>query len=110
MQIAFDLISDLHLMPTDTFDWAGQATSPFCVVAGAVSMDVEIVRDTLTQLGQCYQAVFYIDGSSEHRLSLDAISDSYRILQQAIAGIKNVVFLQNNCAIVNNIAFIGTNG
>lgn len=110
MQVTFDLISDLHLTATDTFDWTGQATSPLCVVAGDISDDVEIVRDTLQHLGQCYQAVFYIDGNNEHRFSLDSITDSYGVLQQAIVGIKNVVFLQNNCVIVNNVAFIGTNG
>lgn len=110
MQVTFDLISDLHLTALDTFDWTGQATSPFCVVAGDISDDVEIVRETLAQLGQCYQAVFYIDGNNEHRFSLDSISDSYGVLQEAIAGIENVVFLQNNCVIVNNVAFVGTNG
>jgi predicted phosphohydrolase len=79
-------------------------------VAGDISNDVEIVRETLQHLGQCYLAVLYIDGNNEHRFNLDSITDSYGILQQAIAGIKNVVFLQNNCVIVNNVAFIGTNG
>ena len=110
MQFTFDLISDLHLGPKDTFDWTGLATSPLCVVAGDISTDVEIVRDTLEHLGQCYQAVFYIDGNNEHRYSLDSINDSYNILEQAIAGLENVVFLQDNCVIVNNVAFIGTNG
>jgi predicted phosphohydrolase len=110
MQMTFDLISDLHLGPTDTFDWTGIATSPFCVVAGDISMDVEIVRDTLEHLGQCYQAVFYIDGNNEHRYSLDSLSDSYNILEEAVAGLENVVFLQDNCVIVNNVAFVGTNG
>lgn len=110
MQFTFDLISDLHLGPTDTFDWTGQATSPICVVAGDIAQDVEIVRETLEHLSRCYQAVFYIDGNNEHRYSLDSLSDSYNILQEAIAGIENVVFLQDNCVIVNNVAIIGTNG
>lgn len=110
MQFTFDLISDLHLAPKDAFEWAGLATSPLCVVAGDISMDVEIVRETLEKLGQCYQAVFYIDGNNEHRYTLDSLDESYSILDDAIAGIDNVVFLQDNCAIVNNVAFIGTNG
>ena len=110
MQMTFDLISDLHLGAKDKFDWTGVATSPLCVVAGDISMDVEIVRDTLEHLGQCYQAVFYIDGNNEHRYSLDSLSDSYNILTEAVAGLENVVFLQDNCVIVNNVAFVGTNG
>jgi len=110
MQVTFDLISDLHLGPTDSFDWTGRATSPVCVVAGDVAQDVEIVRETLEHLAQCYQAVLYIDGNNEHRYSLDSFSDSYSILEQAIAGIANVVSLQDNCVIVNGVAFIGTNG
>ena len=110
MQFTFDLISDLHLGPTDTFDWTGLATSPVCVVAGDIATDVEIVRETLEHLSKCYHAVFYIDGNNEHRYNLDSLGDSYNILQEAIAGIENVVFLQDNCVIVNNVAIIGTNG
>jgi hypothetical protein len=110
MQFTFDLISDLHLGPTDTFDWTGLATSPICVVAGDIAQDVEIVRETLEHLSQCYQAVFYIDGNNEHRFSLDSISDSYNILEEAIAGIEKVVFLQDNCVIINGVAFVGANG
>ena len=56
MQFTFDLISDLHLGPTDTFDWTGLATSPLCVVAGDISMDVEIVRETLEHLGKYFMS------------------------------------------------------
>lgn len=110
MQINFDLISDLHLGPTETLDWTGQATSPVCIVAGDISRDVEVVRETLEHLGECYQAVFYIDGNNEHRYNLDVIEQSYSVLSDAVADIPNVVFLQNNCVIVNGVAIIGTNG
>jgi predicted phosphohydrolase len=110
MQFTFDLISDLHLAAKDTFDWTGLATSPVCIVAGDIAMDVEIVKETLEHLGQCYQAVFYIDGNNEHRYNLDSISQSYNILGEAIADIDNVVFLQDNCVIVNGVAIVGTNG
>ena len=110
MQFNFDLISDLHLGPHDLFDWTGQATSPVCIVAGDISRDVEVVRETLEHLGKCYQAVFYIDGNNEHRYNLDMITDSYKILDAAITDIPNVVFLQNNCVIINGVAIIGTNG
>jgi len=110
MQMTFDLISDLHLGPHETLDWMGRATSPICIVAGDISRDVEVVRETLEHLGKCYQAVFYIDGNNEHRYNLDVIEQSYSILEHAITDIPNVVFLQNNCVIINGVAIIGTNG
>jgi hypothetical protein len=67
MQFNFDLISDLHLGPHETFDWTDQATSPVCVVAGDISRDIEVTKETLEHLGKCYQAVFYIDGNNEFR-------------------------------------------
>jgi hypothetical protein len=47
MQFAIDLISDLHVETWDSFDWEGQPTAPYCIVAGDVSRDWEQVRDTL---------------------------------------------------------------
>jgi predicted phosphohydrolase len=110
MQFSFDLISDLHVGPHDTFNWEGQATSTMCIVAGDISRDIEIVRDTLEHLGQCYQAVFYIDGNNEHMYNIDSISDSYKMLTAVTSNIKNVVYLQNNCVIINGVAILGTNG
>lgn len=110
MQFAFDLISDLHVETWDKFNWEGQPTSPYCVVAGDVSRDPEIVMETLEHLGQQYAGVFYIDGNDEHRHYLDNISNSYQILNQALDGVKNVVYMQDNCVIINGVAIIATNG
>ena len=111
MKFAFDLISDLHIESWDQpFDWTGQATAPLCVVAGDVSRDREILRQTLTHLGECYRAVFFIDGNDEHRWSLDDLGTSYREIDQMISSISNVVYLQDNVVITNGVAFLGTNG
>ena len=112
MLFAFDLISDLHV---DTwpqpFDWTGQATSPYCVVAGDVCRDRDLLVQTLTHLGQCYPGgVFYIDGNDEHRWYLSDLGESYRELNQLIERIPNVVYLQDRLVIVNGVAFLGTNG
>ena len=67
MNFNFDLISDLHIETwSEEIDWTGIATSPVCVVVGDISKDRNIVVKVLTKLGQCYQAVFYIDGNDEH--------------------------------------------
>jgi hypothetical protein len=112
MLFAFDLISDLHVDTwPEPFDWTGQATSPYCVVAGDVCRDRELLVQTLTHLGQCYPGgVFYVDGNDEHRWYLSDLGESYRELNQLIERIPNVVYLQDRLVIVNGVAFLGTNG
>jgi hypothetical protein len=110
MKLAFDLISDLHVETWDRpFDCTGQATSMLCVVAGDISRDREILKQTLTHLGQCYRAVFYIDGNDEHRWTLSDLGSSYRDLADDIKNIPNVIYLQDNVVIVDGVAFLGTN-
>lgn len=111
MTFAFDLISDLHIETWDSFDWTGQATSPYCVVAGDVARDRTVLKETLTHLGECYPGgVFYIDGNDEHRWTLDDLGGSYRSLNQEIKNIKNVVYMQDNVIIINGVSFLATNG
>lgn len=110
MRISFDLISDLHIETWDSFDWTGQATSPFCIVAGDVAKDRTIVLETLEHLNQCYRMVFYIDGNDEHKYYMDDVGRSYRELAASIDALDNVVYLQDNVVIMDGIALIGTNG
>ena len=110
MTFAFDLISDLHIETWPDFDWAGQATAPYCVVAGDVARDRQRLLDTLTHIGKCYPGgVFYVDGNEEHKDYLDDLGASYRDLAKDIDAIKNVVYMQDNVIIVNNVALLGTN-
>lgn len=111
MKLAFDLISDLHVETWDQpFDWTGMATSMLCLVTGDVSQDRQTLINTLEHLGQCYRAVFYIDGNDEHRLMYSNLGESYRSLAEEISDIPNVTYLQDNVVIVDGIAFLGTNG
>ena len=111
MTIAFDLISDLHLETwPEQFNWAGQATSPICIVAGDVARNHKIVRDVLKHLATCYAAVFYIDGKDEHRHRLNNLGNSYGSLAKAIGSIDRVTYLQDNVAVVDGVAILGTNG
>lgn len=110
MQFNFDLISDLHVETWDNFDWSDQATSPYCIVAGDVAQDREVLRETLHHLGKCYQGVFYIDGNDEHRHSLDDLGNSYRFLNRTVDDINGVVYLQDNVIIINGVAILATNG
>jgi hypothetical protein len=111
MTFSFDLISDLHVETWPTFNWRGQATSPYCVVAGDVCRDRTLLVDSLTHLGQCYPGgVFYIDGNDEHRHQLNNLETSYDELTQQIKNIKNVVYMQDNAVIINGVGFLATNG
>lgn len=111
MKFAFDLISDLHVETWDSFDWTGQPTSPYCVVAGDVARDRTRLIDILEHLGECYLGgVFYIDGNDEHRYYLDDLGQSYRDLRDQIEQIPNVVYMQDNVVIINGVALLATNG
>lgn len=111
MSFAFDLISDLHVETWNSFDWSGQATAPYCVVAGDVARDRQRLLDTLDHLGQCYPGgVFYVDGNDEHKDYLDDLGASYRDLDKDLKHIKNVVYMQDNVIIINGVALLGTNG
>ena len=110
MSFAFDLISDIHAETWPDFDWTGKATSAYCVVAGDLARDRDVVLDTLRHLGSCYQAVFYVDGNDEHRYQYDDLNASYADLARRIKKIHNVVFLQDNVVVIDGVAIIGTNG
>ena len=110
MTFAFDLISDLHVETWPNFDWTGQATAPYCIVAGDVACDRTILLETLKHLGKCYLGgVFYVDGNEEHKNYYEDLGESYRDLQKQIDNIDNVVYMQDNVVIVNGIAILGTN-
>lgn len=111
MQFTFDLISDLHIESWPDFDWSDQATSPYCVLAGDVARDTDVLHKTLTHLGECYPGgVFYIDGNDEHRYNLNDIGESYNQLNRLIKGIPNVLYMQDNVVIINGVAILATNG
>jgi predicted phosphodiesterase len=110
MSFTFDLISDLHVETWTDFDWASQATSPYCVVAGDVTEDRSQLVSVLTHLGECYSGVFYIDGNAEHRNRMEDLGNSYRDLREELENIKNVVYMHDNVIIINGVAILGTNG
>lgn len=111
MQFTFDLISDLHVETWDEpFDWSGRATSAHCIVVGDITTDRSKLIECLVHLGQCYQAVFYIDGNTEHTEYRDRLTESYQDLVFRINTIPNVVYLQDNVVVIDGIALLGTNG
>jgi UDP-2,3-diacylglucosamine pyrophosphatase LpxH len=110
MNFSFDLISDLHRETWPNFNWEGQPTSPFCIVAGDIARDRALVIDTLEQLGEVYHGVFYIDGNDEHKNYNDNLSHSYKELANLIEPIPNVVYLHENVVVINGVGIMATNG
>ncbi len=111
MKIHFDLISDLHVDTWDEkFSWEGKATSLYAVVAGDITRDRSQVRGILEEISKHYVMTMFVDGNDEHRWTLDDLGDSYKTLKQELADIPNFIWLQDDSLVIDNVAFIGTNG
>lgn len=111
MTFAFDLISDLHVEDNPSLHWQDQATSPICLVAGDVSQDIKQVKTCLSQLDECYQAVFYIDGNNEHAGDWSHLSKSHSKIARSLKKIgTNTIFLHNRTVIINDVAILAVNG
>ena len=106
---SFDIISDLHLSSEDEFSWEGKATSLFCIVAGNISSDLDVVQQVLTYLSTFYQGVFYIDGNVEHDI-VENKEKRISELTKIIRKINKTVYLHDNVIIVNGVALVAING
>ena len=107
--IAIDIISDLYLDNIDTFDWSDKATSLFCVIAGGLSKDINIIDQALEHLSKHYRGVLYIDGVYEHSEPLLA-SNLVHDIKKICDKYNNVVYLHNHVIVLNGVAFVGCNG
>jgi hypothetical protein len=106
----FDLISDLYLDTLDDFTWENKATSLFCIVAGNISSDRNVLYNFLEYMEQFYEAVFFIDGDLEHDEYGGDFDYSYADLNHNIGKMDKVIFLHENIIILNNATLIATNG
>lgn len=107
---AFDLISDLHVLPQDNFSWENRPTSLVAIVVGDVSKDRPTVVKCLKEISTRYRQTFYVDGNTEHRNNLENVKDSIESLDQELSDLENFVYLHNKVVISNGIAILGTNG
>jgi hypothetical protein len=106
--IGFDVISDLHLSPEDSFNWEGKATSLYCIVAGNISSDLRTIHQTLFHLSHFYQGIFYTIGSAEYEGVLDVAIRTEEIIRTC-RGIRNVALLMSNVVVIKNVAIMGAN-
>lgn len=108
--LAFDLISDLHIIPGDVFCWEGQATSLNAIIAGDISKDQDTVISALVEISKYYQQVYFIDGNAEHRYALEDIEQSQESLAVRLQDIKNLLYLRHRVVLHDGLAIIGSNG
>lgn len=110
MTLNFDLISDLYLESLDNFTWEDKATSLFCIVAGNISSDHDVLFAFLADIAQYYEGVFFIDGDLEHDSFEGDFDKSYGSLRDNIAEIEGAFFLHENIIILPNVTLLATNG
>lgn len=109
MSIGFDLISDLNLKPDSTFNWENKSTSLYCIIAGNISSDLNVIASVLTHLSKLYQGVFYTPGFVEFE---NVINYDNRIMElvRITKKIRNVVLLHQHVVIIDGIAILGCTG
>lgn len=107
--VSFDLISDLNLTEKTDLNWNGKSTGLYCIVAGNISRDLQIVKHTLTQLSECYRGVFFIDGALEQGSprNRDAVVEECAKMCDEL---DNVVYLHDNVTVIEGVAVMGING
>lgn len=109
MEVGFDIISDLNLNAEDSFNWEGRATSLYLIIAGNISDELSVIRQTLLHLSKLYQGIFYISGSLEHP-SAHLIKNRYDEIAEICGEIRNVAYLHNHVVIVNGVAILAATG
>lgn len=109
MKIGFDLISDLNLDIDNQFTWENKATSLYCLLAGNVSSDLQILENALIELSKYYHGIFYVPGS----LEFSNITDYKKHivdLSNICSRMFNVAFLHHHAIIIDGIAILGCAG
>ena len=108
----FDLISDIHLdyWTQNIKDWKGLGTSLYCVVAGDISRNPRLSAGFLRHLSDCYRQIMFVDGNHEHNSKYSQIEDNEEEMNELLRKIDNVTYLANSSCVIDNTAFIGTNG
>lgn len=107
--ISFDIVSDLKLSPSDSFNWENKPTSLYCLLTGNVSSSIRTLVQTVAHLSKFYQGVFYVPGTLEY---VSGAEPEYQTsdIEEILSAIPNVVVLHQNVVIIDGIAILGVNG
>ena len=109
MNIGFDVISDLNLLPEETFNWENKATSLYCIVAGNISDNLRTIYQTLVHLSRFYQGIFYIPGTLEYK-DVEDMAERTAKLSSMCRHVAKTAILYHNVAIIDGVAIIGATG
>lgn len=107
--IGFDIISDLNLTETDSFEWNDKATSLYCIVAGNISSDLVVVAVVLSHLADIYQGVFFVPGVLEYETATNLVARTEE-LELISNDTPNVCMLYQHVVLIDGIALLGSNG
>ena len=80
------------------------------VIIGDISRERSDIRPVLQEISKNYQMTMFVDGNDEHRWGLDDLRTSYETLEEDIGKIENFIWLKDDCLVIDNVAFVGTNG
>lgn len=108
----FDLISDLHVdqWPSNQhIDWNGLGTSLIAVIAGDISRDLDLTYRTVVDISKHYRHVIYVDGNHEHN-DRSGINERRIEIRDKFSKYRNITYLYRETIILDNTAFIGSNG
>jgi Icc-related predicted phosphoesterase len=105
-----DIVSDLHVDQwSDKIEWQGLPTSLVAIIAGDISTDIRTTYETVVDIGRHYRHTIFVDGNHEHANSI-GIKDNNRQLHDLFAKHSNITFLNKNSLVLDDVAFIGSNG
>lgn len=107
--VTFDVISNLNLTKSEKFSWKDKSSGIYCIIAGNISNDMQIVFTVLDTLSSHYESIFYVPGTLEYETAID-INDRTEELQAICKYMNNVTMLRGNIATLAGIAVIGING
>ena len=108
----FDLISDLHVdswRPDQQVDWQGLGTSLVCVIAGDISRNLDVMYKTVVDISKHYKHVVFVEGNHEHAEMSD-INQRREYIKERFSKYRNITYLYRSTIILDNTAFIGSNG
>jgi hypothetical protein len=123
---AVDLVSDLHIDQWDSnlpnlypcgrvknfpFKWDLVEKSPYLIVAGDISDDLEISLSYLDEISQHYKKILFVDGNHEHVHRFpDLIAESEIQKKLDELGNSKLIYLPLNPTVIDGVAYLGMCG
>lgn len=108
-EVGFDIIGDINLQQGERFSWENKATSPYCILTGNISSDLNTIIEIVVHMSKRYQGVFFVPGILEYE-TMEDIDTRTRELLVISDCVPNVCMLHHNVVIIDGVAILGANG